>query len=96
MVLEEGDGAFHNDSLDFGGLRGPNNDIIASGIGLMANDAPVELILWRRGDAVTYLELEPFNGSLRPIRMPRLETITPYPESLGDDDEDEETNDLSS
>jgi len=87
MVRQEGDGEFHNDSLDFGRVRGENNDIIASAIGLMANDAPVELILWARGDTVTYLELEPFDGTLRPIRMPRLESIRPYPEMGGDDEE---------
>jgi hypothetical protein len=87
MVRQEGDGDFHNDSLDFGRVRGENNDIIASAIGLMANDAPVELILWARGDTVTYLELEPFDGTLRPIRMPRLESIRPCPETVGDDEE---------
>jgi hypothetical protein len=87
MVRQEGDGDFHNDSLDFGTVRGENNDIIASAIGLMANDAPVELILWARGDTVTYLELEPFDGTLRPIRMPRLESIRPYPETVGDDED---------
>lgn len=83
MVREEGDGDFHNDALDFGTVRGAHNDIIASGIVLMANDAPIELILWACGDAVTYLELEPFDGTLLPIRMPRLESISPYPDSVG-------------
>jgi hypothetical protein len=48
MVRQEGDGHFHNDSLDFGRVRRENNDIIASAIGLMANDAPIELFLWAR------------------------------------------------
>jgi hypothetical protein len=96
MVREEGDGDFHNDSLDFGRGR-VHNDIVASGIGLMANDSPVELILWARDNAVTYLELEPFDGTLRPIRMPRLESITTYPDSVGDEEEeDEEADDLAS
>jgi len=101
MVREEGDGDFHNDSLDFGRGLGAHNDIIASGIGLMANDSPVELILWARDNAVTYLELEPFDNTLRPIRMPRLESITTYPDIVEDDDdeddeEDEEADDLTS
>ena len=87
MVRQEGDGDFQNDSLDFGRVRGENNDIIASAIGFMANDAPIELILWARGDTVTYLELEPFDGTLRLIRMPGLESIRPYPEAVGDDED---------
>jgi hypothetical protein len=80
-VHQEGD--FQNDSLDFGRVRGINNDIVAMAIGLMANDAPVELILWAHHETVTYLELEPFNGTWRPIRLPRLETIRPYAETTG-------------
>jgi hypothetical protein len=62
--------------------------IIAGAIGLMANGAQVELILWARGDIITYLELEPHAGALRPIRMPLLESIRPYPDNALDGDED--------
>src|SRR5665213_762514 len=78
MVRQEGDGDFHIDSLDFGRVRGENNDIIASGIGLMANDAPVELILWARGDTVTYLELEPSARLILPARPSRRRCLTWY------------------
>jgi hypothetical protein len=57
----------------------------------MANDAQVELILWARGDIVTYLELEPFAGALRPIRMPILESIRPYPDDAFGVDENDHT-----
>jgi len=89
IVREEGGGGFQHDSLDFGSSRA-GNTIVAAAIGTMANDAQVELILWARGDTVTYLELEPFAGALRPIRMPILESIRPYPDNAfgGDEDDD--------
>ncbi len=68
IVREEGDGEFHNDSLDFDAWDGHKftlGSIVASAVGRMTNDAPIELILWARGDIVTYLELEPFEGSWR-------------------------------
>lgn len=77
LVQEEGAGGFLHDSLDFSSGRG-DDKIIAGAIGLMANGAPVELILWARGDAISYLELEPFEGSLRPTRLPILESIRPF------------------
>ena len=88
-MREEGGGGFQHDFLDFGSSRA-GNTIVAAAIGTMANDAQVELILWARGDTVTYLELEPFAGALRPIRMPILESIRPYPDNAfgGDEDDD--------
>lgn len=92
IVREEGDGEFHNDSLDFDAGDGQKftlGSIVASAVGRMTNDAPIELILWARGDLVTYLELEPFEGSWRPIRMPVLESIHPYPDNAFAGEEDE-------
>ena len=95
LVREEGNGDFHNDSLSFvSSLPRDIGAIIASGVGLMTNDAQVELILWAEGDSITYLELEPFEGARRPIRMPRLESIGPYPDNVCEDDD--ETNDPTS
>lgn len=79
IVREEGCGGFQHDSLDFGSSRG-GSAIIAGAIGLMTNGAQVELILWACGDIITYLELEPFGGAHRPIRMPILESLCPYPD----------------
>jgi len=78
MVNEEGGGGFEYDSLDFIDTR-DHGTIIAGAIGVMPNDAQVELVLWARGDTITRLELEPFNGARLPIRMPILESIRPYP-----------------
>jgi hypothetical protein len=86
IVQEEGCGGFQHDSLDFDSVRA-GGKIIASAIGRMANGAQVELILWARGDIITYLELEPFEGALRPIRMPILESIRPYPDDTFGSDE---------
>ncbi|MGH8275169.1 MAG: hypothetical protein ACRETG_06525 [Steroidobacteraceae bacterium] len=76
IVQEEGDGGANYDSLEFGC---PHGSIIAMALGTMTNDAPIELFLWARGEIITYLELEPFNGTRLPIRMPLLESIRPYP-----------------
>ena len=46
----------------------------------MANDVLIELWVWARGETITALELEPFNGTRLPIRMPILESISRYPE----------------
>jgi hypothetical protein len=98
IVREEGDGDFYNDSLDFDAWNGRHftlGSIIASAVGRMTNDAPIELVLWARGDIVTYLELEPFKGSWRPIRMPVLDSIQPYPaDAFGNEDEDDEEENL--
>ncbi len=79
VVREEGGGGFEHDSLDFDSARG-GGAIIAGAIGLMANDAEVELVLWARDGVITYLELDPFGETRRPIRMPILESIRAYPE----------------
>ena len=77
MVHEEGDGCFHHDSLGF--IKSSwHGSIIACAMGMMANDAPIELWLWAIGEKLTCLELEPFDGTHRPIRLPILETIRPY------------------
>ena len=78
IVREEGCGGFRHDSLDFDNTRA-RSTIIANAVGVMPNDSRVELILWARGDIITYLELEPFDGALLPIRMPILASIRPYP-----------------
>ena len=70
-MREQGSGGFQHDSLDFGSSRG-RCTIIAGAVGLMANDAQVELILWARGDSITYREPEPFAGALRPSGCPFL------------------------
>ena len=72
-------------------LRIHTGAIIASAIGDMPNDATIEILLRARGDTITALELEPFNGALLPARIPILESIRPYPEELGDADDDETT-----
>ena len=87
IVREEGCGDFLHDSLDFGS-SGAGNTIIATAVGRMANDAQVELVIWARGDSVVCLELEPFEGALRPIRMPILESIGPYPPAMSDDEDE--------
>jgi len=80
LVLEEGAGGFLHDSLDFAVGYG-NDKQIACALGLMANDAPVEMSLWIRDGVISYLSLEPWNGSLRPTRMPRLESIRAFLET---------------
>lgn len=65
---------------------------IASGIGYIRKNSAVELIVWARGDIITYLELEPFNGARRPISLPLVGTIQSYPEELGEEPEDDEDN----
>jgi hypothetical protein len=86
VVREEGGGGFHYDSLDFS-TTNERGKIVAWAIGSMANDAPIELLVWAHGETITALELEPFNGTRLPIRMPILESIRPHPvdEVLGDD-----------
>jgi hypothetical protein len=90
IVREEGAGGFEHDSLDFASSRGVSTPI-AGAIGLMANGEQVELVLWARGDTITYLELDPFAGALRPIRMPILESIHAYPENAFGSDACEDT-----
>ena len=90
IVREEGAGGFEHDSLDFDSSHGDSKPI-AGAIGLMANGAQVELVLWARGDTITYLELDPFAGALRPIRMPILESIRAYPENAFGSDDCEDT-----
>jgi hypothetical protein len=89
VVREEGGGGFHYDSLDFS-TTNERGKIVGWAIGSMANDAPIELLVWAHGETITALELEPFNGTRLPIRMPILESIRPYPvdEVLGDDAEE--------
>ena len=77
IVYEEGGGGFQYDSLEFITSH-DHGRCIAGAIGAMANDALVELVVWGHGDTITRLELEPFNGTRLPIRMPILETIRPY------------------
>ncbi len=54
LVLEEGAGSFLHDSLDFAIGYG-NDKQIAHALGLMANDEPVEVTLWTRDGAISYL-----------------------------------------
>jgi hypothetical protein len=82
VVREEGGGGFHDDSLEFN-VTNERGRIIASAIGSMANDEPIELLVWARGETITALELGPFNGTRLPIRMPILESIRPYPPEEG-------------
>jgi len=91
IVHEEGDGSFERDSLDFiaAGRFTFGGAPIAMAVGTMANDAPIELIVWARGEIITGLELEPFKGTRLPIRMPILESIRPYPGPFGIEDGDE-------
>jgi hypothetical protein len=99
IVRDEGGGGSEHDSLDFACVRA-NGKIIAAAIGLMTNDTPVEVILWADGDVITYLELEPFGSETRrPIRIPILESIRPYPDNAFGDEEgdgDGEANDPTS
>lgn len=78
IVQEEGDGQAHHDSLDFG-TTNSHGEIIAIALGTMTNDGHIELFLWADGETITALELEPFDGTRLPIRMPVLESIRPYP-----------------
>jgi hypothetical protein len=57
--------------------------IIVGGIGQTAQYLWVEAILWARDATLTFLELEPL--TTRPRRLPRLprpESIVPYPEDF--------------
>ena len=92
IVREEGDGAFHHDSLDFGTWGGPGL-IIGHALGTMANDCPIELLVWAKDARITALELEPYDGTRLPIRMPILESIRPYPYENPDADIDDEEDD---
>jgi hypothetical protein len=93
LVLEEGDGGFLHDSLDFAVGYG-NDKQIAHALGLMANDAPVEVSLRTREGAISYLSLDPWDGSLRPTRMPRLESIRAFiATDFGTEDEEETMSD---
>jgi hypothetical protein len=93
LVQEEGAGDFLHDSLDFAAGHG-NDKIIAGALGLMANGAPVEMTLWVRDGAISYLGLDPWAGSLRPTRMPILESIRPYVAAdFGAENEEETTPD---
>jgi hypothetical protein len=89
IVREEGDGVFHHDSLDFGS-RGGLGKIIGHAMGTMANDCPIELLVWAKGARITALELEPYDGTRLPIRMPILESIGAFPYENPDSDWDEE------
>ncbi|MGH8134379.1 MAG: hypothetical protein ACRETP_14340 [Steroidobacteraceae bacterium] len=90
IVQEEGDGDFLNDSIQFINTLELGVQI-AHGIGVMPNDGQVELVLWARDGAITYLELEPFLGARHPVRTPILESIRPYPDDpFGLEDDDEE------
>jgi hypothetical protein len=95
IVHEEGGGGSHRDCLDFnaaGQFRFAGTPV-AMALGTMTNDAPIELIVWARGETITGLELEPFGESTRlPIRMPVLESIRPHP-GYGESDEDAEAPD---
>jgi hypothetical protein len=74
-------------SLEFNTTNGLGT-IVAMAIGTMANGAPIELMVWTHGETITALELEPFNGTRLPIRMPILESIRPYPDQAFEDDEE--------
>jgi hypothetical protein len=89
IVHEEGDGQAHRDSLDFNaaGQSGFGGEPIAIALGTMTNDAAIELIVWARGEIITGLELEPFDDTRLPIRMPILESIRPHP-GYGERDDD--------
>lgn len=92
-VHEEGDGQAHRDHLDFNaaGQFRFSGKPIAMALGTMANDAPIELIVWARGEIITGLELEPFGETTRlPIRMPVLESIRPHPGYGQEEDADDE------
>jgi hypothetical protein len=86
IVREEGDGCFHHDSLDFSGTR-DHGRIVTAALGNMANDGIVELLVWARGETITALEIEPFQGARLPARMPILETIRPYPDDEPEPDD---------
>lgn len=92
VVQEEGEGSAHHDSLDFmaRGRYRYHGSPLASAIGSMSNGKPVELIVWADRRQITGLEIEPYEGTRLPARMPLLETIRPYPESLGDDGDEED------
>ena len=79
IVHEEGGGTLEFDSLEFVPRCAGAGTTIASAVGTLVNDAPVELWVWARGDVVTRLELEPFGYTRRPIRMPLLQSVRPYP-----------------
>jgi hypothetical protein len=90
IVHEEGDGQAHHDSLDFDspGQSGIGQKPIAIALGTMTNDSAIELIVWARGNTITGLELEPFDATRLPIRMPILESIRPHP-GYGEPEDDE-------
>ena len=62
---------------------------IVSGVGHTPGNNEVEVILWARASTLTFLEIEPWGNTLKPVRMPLAESIAPYPEDEeAEDDED--------
>jgi hypothetical protein len=55
---------------------------------MMANDVWIELLLWARDFRITCLELQPFEDSTRPTRLPILESIQADPQSKSRFEED--------
>ena len=88
LVYEQGGGDLEFDSLELIPLGHDAGRIIARALGTMVNDAPVELCVWAHGNVITRLELEPFGDTRRPIRMPLLQSIRPYPPDAFEEEPD--------
>ena len=56
------------DSLFFDALRDMGQPI-ASGVGRTAGNNEVEVVLWARDTTLTFLEIEPWGKTLRPVRV---------------------------
>jgi hypothetical protein len=67
------------DSLFFDKPRDKGRPILG-GVGRTAGNNAVEVVLWARDATLTFLELEPWGNTLRPVRLPLAASIAPYPE----------------
>ena len=77
------------DSLFFDEIRDMGRPIV-SGVGRTAGNNEVEVVLWARDTTLTFLEIEPWGKTLRPVRLPLAESIAPYPaDAFGCDESDE-------
>jgi hypothetical protein len=78
------------DSLFFDVLRNLGRPIVSC-VGRTAGNNEVEVVLWARDTTLTFLEIEPWGGTLKPVRLPLPESIAPYPaDAFGCDEDDEE------
>ncbi|MFI4914375.1 MAG: hypothetical protein ACHQAR_04210 [Steroidobacterales bacterium] len=66
------------DSLFFEDPRSVGRPV-ARGVGLTTDDLRVEVVLWARAAVPTFLEIQSLSRPRQIARLPRPESITPYP-----------------